>query len=226
MRCLGMPVVPPVSKMLKGRPLNFLGTQTSGCKSRSHSSWKCGNRCQVGEAFDLGGGIPAGLFGPVQPEGSSRSRAKNAIARFRGRGRRAGPGRLGWILGSVDILGGGTGVVQNICRWWPGWADGWPRENSSTQRIGAEHHRHDGHVAVAEGHVAGGIEEKDLDGAVVRRSARECRPALWVGLHQGGPNEEARPTNKVAASAPHLVLRFQNSAATMTGDMAAKPEKA
>ena len=30
MRCLGMPVVPPVSKMLKGRPLNFAGTQTSG----------------------------------------------------------------------------------------------------------------------------------------------------------------------------------------------------
>src|SRR5437773_3771704 len=44
MRCLGMPVVPPVSKMLNGRPLKALGTQTSGCRSRNHSSWKCGKR--------------------------------------------------------------------------------------------------------------------------------------------------------------------------------------
>ena len=43
MRCLGMPVVPPVSKILKGLPLNSAGTQTSGCKSRSDSSWKWEN---------------------------------------------------------------------------------------------------------------------------------------------------------------------------------------
>ena len=33
-------------------------------------------------------------------------------------------------------------------------------------------------------------------------------------------------TNTVAASAPHFVLRRQNNAATITGDIAAKPEKA
>ena len=33
-------------------------------------------------------------------------------------------------------------------------------------------------------------------------------------------------TKIVAAKAPHLVLRLQNNAATITGDMAAKPEKA
>jgi hypothetical protein len=33
-------------------------------------------------------------------------------------------------------------------------------------------------------------------------------------------------TKMVAANAPHLVLRFQNIAATMTGAMAAKPENA
>ena len=33
-------------------------------------------------------------------------------------------------------------------------------------------------------------------------------------------------TNSVEASAPHLVLRFQNNAAIITGDMAAKPENA
>src|SRR2546427_10428489 len=43
MRCLGIPVVPPVSKILNGRPLNFAGTQTSGWRSRNDSSWKCGN---------------------------------------------------------------------------------------------------------------------------------------------------------------------------------------
>src|SRR6266545_5950400 len=43
MRCLGMPVVPPVSKMLNGLPLNCAGTQTSGWRSRSDSSAKCGN---------------------------------------------------------------------------------------------------------------------------------------------------------------------------------------
>src|SRR6059036_1340774 len=51
MRCLGMQVVPPVSKILKGRPLNAFGTHTSGCKSRSHSSWKCGNRDRSANDF-------------------------------------------------------------------------------------------------------------------------------------------------------------------------------
>ena len=32
-------------------------------------------------------------------------------------------------------------------------------------------------------------------------------------------------TNNVEASAPHLVLRFQNRAAIMTGAIAANPEK-
>jgi hypothetical protein len=38
--------------------------------------------------------------------------------------------------------------------------------------------------------------------------------------------DQAGRDKKVAANAPHLVLRRQNIAATITGDMAAKPEKA
>src|SRR4051812_30626701 len=47
----------------------------------------------------------------------------------------------------------------------------------------------------------------------------------------GLPCNDAKPikliaTNNVAASAPHFVLRFQKSAATITGAIAAKPENA
>src|SRR5882724_3001269 len=51
MRCLGIPVVPPVSKMLNGRPWYFLGTQASFGRSRSHSSWKCGKRSRSAKHF-------------------------------------------------------------------------------------------------------------------------------------------------------------------------------
>src|SRR5882672_8358694 len=51
MRCLGMPVVPPVSKILNGLPLNCAGTQTSGWRSRSDSSAKCGNLSRSAEEW-------------------------------------------------------------------------------------------------------------------------------------------------------------------------------
>ena len=44
--CLGIPVVPPVSKMLKGRSANACGTQTLLGRSRNHSSSKYGNLLQ------------------------------------------------------------------------------------------------------------------------------------------------------------------------------------
>lgn len=46
----------------------------------------------------------------------------------------------------------------------------------------------------------------------------------WLCKIQVPASESA--THRVAASAPHLVLRFQKSAASMTGAMAAKPENA
>src|SRR5688500_14258603 len=59
MRCFGIPVVPPVSKILKGRPLYLAGTQTSGWRSRSHSSWKCGKRfMSAKERISLRGSQP------------------------------------------------------------------------------------------------------------------------------------------------------------------------
>src|SRR4051794_37578839 len=68
---------------------------------------------------------------------------------------------------------------------------------------------------------AGGV---GFAGAVV------CVVAGGAGL-TGVPCNEAKPikvaaTNNVAANAPHLVLRFQNNAATMTGAIAANPENA
>ena len=83
-----------------------------------------------------------------------------------------------------------------------------------------------GHVAVAKGQVAGGIEEEDLEGVRARADLPEDVAGFVGGLHEGRSRPGSAATNNVEASAPHLVLRFQNSAATITGDMAAKPEKA
>ena len=54
---------------------------------------------------------------------------------------------------------------------------------------------------------------------------------LTAGGVVGFPYMRANPmsvaaTKSVEASAPHFVLRFQNNAAIITGDIAAKPEKA
>src|SRR5947207_12595581 len=69
MRCFGMPVLPPVSKMLKGRPWYLFGTQTSGCKSRSHSSWKCGKRSRSSNVFTSLAGFQPAFFAQSSQNG-------------------------------------------------------------------------------------------------------------------------------------------------------------
>src|ERR1035437_7469673 len=56
-------------------------------------------------------------------------------------------------------------------------------------------------------------------------SCQITSPALCVFCNTAEPIKHAA-TNSVDASAPHLVLRFQNSAATITGAIAANPENA
>src|SRR6266404_2571954 len=69
MRCFGIPVVPPVSKILNGRPWYFFGTQTSFGRSRSHSSWKCGKRSRSAKHFTSVAGFQPAFFAQSSQKG-------------------------------------------------------------------------------------------------------------------------------------------------------------
>src|ERR1700677_1430193 len=69
MRCFGIPVVPPVSNTLNGRPWYFFGTHTSFGKSRSHSSWKCGKRRMSAKLFTSVAGFHPAFFAQSSQNG-------------------------------------------------------------------------------------------------------------------------------------------------------------
>ncbi len=67
-------------KDVEGAALEFFGHPDFRLQVAQPFVLEMREALQAGEAFDFGGGIPAGLLGPIQPERAAGFRAKNAIA--------------------------------------------------------------------------------------------------------------------------------------------------
>jgi hypothetical protein len=142
-----MPVVPPVSKMLKGGLGIF---------------WHPDFRLQIAQPFVLKmreaqarrshllrRRDSSRLFGPIQPERRSRFPARNATAHFANVG-------VEFFLGGLDVFGINGHIGMRFLKTEKYLSivvlDGGlvSSEKMTMQRGGANHHRKDGHVTVQE----------------------------------------------------------------------------